>query len=92
MATATGHGGEREVVWRVAGVVVMLGAEAEVKGRMESTGRRRALARSGSCPCTLWRHGLTWACPVLAVALFSLANGLHQQVQKREGKLKDKVR
>jgi hypothetical protein len=65
----------------VAGVMAMLGAEAEVKGRTESTRQRRALARSGSCPCVLWRHRLTWARPGLVNASLSLANDVFHRDQ-----------
>jgi hypothetical protein len=37
MATATRHGGERENVWRVPGVVVMLRAGADGEAMTEAT-------------------------------------------------------
>jgi hypothetical protein len=52
--TATGHGRVSGHVWRVATVVLMLWAEAEVKRSDEATGRARALAR----PCVASVHAL----------------------------------
>jgi hypothetical protein len=46
------------VVWELTGAVAMLRAEAEVRGEVEATRRRRALACSGASPCASCR---AWA-------------------------------
>jgi hypothetical protein len=81
LASSTGHGGERERVWQVPGVMATLLADADGEARSRSMGHRGALARSASRPCRPWRHWLTWACPVLAGAGLSLASGWYQQGQ-----------
>jgi hypothetical protein len=46
--TVTGNGGEREHVWRLAGVLAMLLVGADGEARTEATGRDRVLARLGA--------------------------------------------
>jgi hypothetical protein len=84
MAMATTLSGLNGRVWEVAGVLARAFARGESERWSAAMGRGDALARSGACPCTLWRHWTSWACTGQGVARFSLANGGVHRVQQRE--------
>ena len=91
MASSTAFPRSNGRVWRVAGVVAVLRAGADVKAMTEATGRRGALARPWTRPCTLWRVCASRARCVPANGLLSLVDQDVQGVQEGERKVDDMV-